>query len=193
MLILGSYLAHIITLLQLNNYKDLISQNKILQERLYQTNHENSQFKESIQSFLRDNKQRQTGILFYKNHHFTFGNQAAKELIPINLNMLDGHPLTRALKRIVKQAEEFKASQTTTAQDAKGNSLIITALPHLEKNNIIITVAYPEISDVLKLQSHNLRNPSEWDYLLYLQTTQSGKLINHFIPGSNATFIKLQN
>lgn len=192
MLIMGSYLGHIITLLQLNNYKDLLSQNKILQERLYQTNHENSQFKESIQSFLRDNKQRQTGILFYKSHHFTFGNQASKELIPININMLDGHPLTKSIKRIVKQAEEFKTSQSTTAQDAKGNSLIITALPHLEKNNTIITVAYPEISDVLKLQSHILRNPSEWEYLLYLQTTQSGKLINRLIPGSSVPLLNFK-
>lgn len=192
MIIMGSYLGHIITLLQLNNYKNLLSQNKTLQERLYQTNHENSQFRESIQSFLRDNKQRQTGILFYKNHHFTFGNQAAKELIPINVNMLDGHPLTKSLKTIVKQAEEFKTSQSTTVQDAKGNSLIITALPHLEKNNIIITIAYPEISDILKLQSHSLRNPAEWEYLLYLQTTQSGKLINRLIPGSSVPLLNFK-
>lgn len=192
MVILGSYLGHIITMLQLSNYRELIAQNKVLNERLYKTHQENNQYRESIQSFLRDNRQRQTGILFYKNYHFTFGNQAAKELISVNINILDNHPITKALKMLVKQTEEYKSSQSITVNDAKGNSLILTAIPHLEKNNIIVTVSYPEISDALKQQANQLRNPSEWEYLLYLQTTQSGKLINRLIPGSSKPLLNFK-
>lgn len=192
MVILASYLGNIITMLQLNNYKELLAHNKRLQDHVYQAHQENNQYRESIQSFLRDNHQRQTGILFYKNYHFTFGNQAAKELIPINIHMMDGHPITKALKKLVKSAEEYKTSQSTLVNDTKGNSLVLTALPHLEKNNIIVTVAYPEISDVLKQQIEKLSNPSEWEYLLYLQTTQSGKLINRLIPGLSKSLLNFK-
>ena len=192
MVILGSYLGHIITMLQLSNYRNLLAQNKILTERLYQTHQENNQYRESIQSFFHDNRQRQTGVLFYKNYHFTFGNQAAKELIPVNIHLLDGHPITKALKKLVKQVEEYKTSQSITVNDLKGTNLVLNALPHLEKNNIIITVAHPEISDVLKQQMNQLRNPSEWEYLLYLQTTESGKLINRLIPGSSRPLLNFK-
>lgn len=192
MVILGSYLGHIITMLQLNNYRVLLAQNKQLNEHLYQTHQEKNRYRESIQSFLRDNRQRQTGILFYKNYHFTFANQAAKELISVNINALEGHLLTKALKALVKAAEEYKTMQSSLVNDGKGNILVLTALPHLEKNNIIITVAYPEISDVVKQQADQLRNPSEWEYLLYLQTTQSGKLINRLIPGYNTLLLSFK-
>lgn len=191
MVILGNYLGHIITMLQLNNYRLLLAQNKQLNEHLYQTYREKNQYRESIQSFLRNNRQRQTGILFYKNYHFTFGNQAAKELISVNINT-EGHPLTRALKALVRAAEEYRTIQSSLVNDTKGNSLVLIALPHLEKNNIIITVAHPEISDVIKQQADQLRNPAEWEYLLYLQTTQSGKLINRLIPGCNKLLLNFK-
>lgn len=192
MVILANYLSNIITILQLNNYQELLAHNKQLHDQIYQAHRENNQYRESIQLFLRNNQQRQTGILFYKNYHFTFGNQAAKEFIPINIHTQVAHPLTKELKKLVRAAEEYKTSQSALVSDAKGNDLVITALPHLEKNNVIITVAYPEVSDVLKKQIDHLCNPSEWEYLLYLQTTQSGKLINRLIPGSSKPLLNFK-
>jgi DNA-binding NtrC family response regulator len=192
MVIVASYLGHIITMLQLSNYRELIAHNKVLHERLYQTHQENNQYRESIQSFLHDNRQRQTGLLFYKNYHFSFGNQAAKELISVNITILDNHPITVALKKLIKQTHEYKSSQSVTVHDLKGNTLVLTAVPYLEKNHSIITVSYPEISDTLKQQINQLRNPSEWEYLLYLQTTQSGKLINRLIPGSSKSLLNFK-
>jgi transcriptional regulator with GAF, ATPase, and Fis domain len=184
MLVFSSYLGNIIHLLQNRNLEVLIHQEKELREELYAKHQEINQYKESIRSFLKNNKQKEIGIIFYKNRRFIFGNQTAKELIKVNVNTQEGHPITQALKQIARQVEEYKTSPMCFTKDAEGNKLILCGVPNLEYNNVIITVYYPEISDIITKQIDRLKDPTKWDYLLYLETTQSGKLINQLIPGS---------
>jgi DNA-binding NtrC family response regulator len=92
----------------------------------------------------------------------------------------------------VQQVESFKSPKTIFIQDSSDNPLVISAVPHLEKSTIIITVSYPSISDAIKHHIDLLKDPSEWDYLLYLQTTQSGKLINQLIPGSGSVLLNFK-
>lgn len=192
LIVFGSYLGNIINLLQNKNLDLLIEQEQRLREELYHKHQEIEQYKESIRSFSRKNKVKHIGILFYKNRQFSYGNQAAKELLVININQQQGHPLVQSLRQLVQQVESFKAPKTIFVRDAQDNPLVISAVPHLEKNTIIITVAYPSISDTIKHHVDLLKDPSEWDYLLYLQTTQSGKLINQLIPGSGSILLNFK-
>lgn len=192
MLIFGRYLGNIINLLQNKSLSSLAQQTKELQEELYRKHQEINQYKESIRSFLRTNKQEHIGIIFYKNRKFIFGNQAAKELAPININAQPGHPFTKKIKNLAQLVETYKAPQTVYANDSQGNQLILAGVPHLDSNHVIILIYYPEVSDVLKKQISLLQDPSEWDYLLYLETTQSGKLINQLIPGSGQVLLKFK-
>jgi DNA-binding NtrC family response regulator len=77
-------------------------------------------------------------------------------------------------------------------KDGDGTKLVLSAVPSLENNNIIISVYYPEITDIVKKQIDTLRDPSEWDYLLYLETTKPGKLINQLVPGSGETLLNFK-
>jgi hypothetical protein len=185
MVVFGSYLGNIINLIQNRNLSALIEREKELKEELYQKHQEINQYKESIRSFLRTHSDKQKiGLIFYKARRFVFGNQAAKELIDININNQLGHPTAKKLLTIAKKVEEYKSVQETFGQDAHGNKLVFSAIPNLEKNNVIIIISYPDISDIIKKQMDTLQNPSEWDYLLYLETTKSGQLINQLIPGT---------
>jgi transcriptional regulator of aromatic amino acid metabolism len=192
LIVFGSYLGNIINLLQNKNLDVLLEQTHVLRDELYNKHQEIEQYKESMRSFLRKHKTKHIGILFYKNRQFSFGNQAAKELIDVNINQQHGHPVAQALKKIVQQVEEFKSPKTIFIKDGNDNQLIISAVPHLEKNTIIITVSYPSISETIKHHIDLLKDPSEWDYLLYLQTTQSGKLINQLIPGSGSILLNFK-
>jgi len=113
-------------------------------------------------------------------------------MIPFNINMQAGHPLTKALKQIASQVENYKAPHNTFAKDLQGNTIVLSAVPHLEHNHVIIMIHYPDVSDVLKKQIDLLQDPSEWDYLLYLETTESGKLINQLIPGSGEVLLNFK-
>ena len=191
-IVFASYMGNIINLLQNKSLDILIEQEQILRKELYQKHQEINQYKESIRSFLRTNKQKQVGIVFYKNRHFTFSNQAAKKLVEININTQQGHPLTQAFRHIATQVESYKTPQSILTLDIHGNSLVLSAVPHLAQNTVIITVSYPEVSDIIKQQIDLLKDPTEWDYLLYLQTTQSGKLINQLIPGTGQTLLNFK-
>ncbi len=192
LIVFGSYLGNIINLLQNKNLDLLLEQSQLLRDELYCKHQEIEQYKESMRSFLRKHKTKHIGILFYKNRQFSYGNQAAKELIDININQQHGHPLVQYLRDIVRQVESFKGPKTIFVKDANDNQLIVSAVPHLEKNTIIITVSYPSISDTIKHHIDLLKDPSEWDYLLYLQTTQSGRLINQLIPGSGQVLLNFK-
>jgi transcriptional regulator with GAF, ATPase, and Fis domain len=192
MLIFTRYLGNIIYLLQNKNLDTLIKQEKDLQEELYSKHQEINQYKESIRSFMRNNTHKEIGIIFYKNRHFTFGNKAAKDLIQVNPNIQEGHPISKALKQLATQVESYKIPQTHYTKDNEGIKLVLSGVPSLENNNVIISVYYPEITDIIKKQIDTLKDPSEWDYLLYLETTKPGKLINQLIPGSGETLLNFK-
>lgn len=192
MLIFGQYLGSIIHLIQNKNITMLIKQEKELREELYNKHQEVSQYKESVRSFLRTNSHKEIGIIFYKNRHFSFGNKAAIDLIKINPNMQEGHPLSKALRDLVYHLESYKTSRMVYAKDNNGTKLMLSGIPNPENNTTIIMVHYPEITDVVKRQIDMLRDPSEWDYLLYLETTQSGKLIHQMVPGTGETLLNFK-
>lgn len=192
MLVFSSYLGKSINLIQNRSLDALIHQEKRLKEELYAKHQEINQYKESMRSFLRNSKQKEIGIIFYKNRRFIYGNKTAKELVTINLNQQEGHPLTKTLRTIAHQVEEYKSPQTTFTQDQAENKLVVSAVPNLEQNNVIITICRPDVSDIITKQIDLLQDPTEWDYLLYLETTESGKLINQLIPGSGEVLLNFK-
>ncbi len=191
MVIFATYLGNIIKLLHHGNYTALIKEQKDLKEELFLKHQEINQYKESLRSFLRT-RDRKIGIVFYKNRRFSYGNQAARELIGVDLNMESGHELTQTFKKITKNVQEYKTLQTVMAKDVHGKKLVIAGIPSLEENYIIIVVYYPEIADTLKDRLELLKDPSEWDYALYLETTTSGQLIHTLIPGSGEVLLNFK-
>ncbi len=193
MLIFASYLGHVIYLFQHKNLDVVIQKEKELSEELYTKQQEIAQYQESIRSFARSaQEQRKIGLLFYKNKRFAFANQAANDLVPAAINTQHGHPLSKALKQIVKQVEDTKVSQSCFASDVQGNRIVITGVPHLEQNNIILMVHRPEVSDIVNKYLEVLKDHSERDYLLYLETTKTGQLISKLIPGSGPTLLQFK-
>lgn len=151
-----------------------------------------AQYKESIRSFLKSNTEKNIGIISYKNRMFTPVNQAAQTFVPINLNTHSGHPMSKAIKQIARQVIEYKSPQTCFIKNNTGEKLVVSGIPNIEKNNVIITVRYPEISDILQHKISILKDPKNWEYLLYLETTEYGKIINTFIPSNSEQFLNFK-
>ena len=83
-------------------------QQKRLNEELYHKHQENNKYRESIRSFLRSSNERKVGIVFYKNRRFKFANEAARDFIGFDLNVLPNHSLSLAFKTVVQRVEEYK-------------------------------------------------------------------------------------
>lgn len=189
MIVFAAYLGAIMNIIKNKNLELLIEREQQLKNSLYEKIHEIDQFKESIRSFVRTNNQHQVGVIMYQNRTFTLANAAAKEMISINLNTMEGHPIHITLKRIATFVEEYKIPQQGFVTDQADNSLVVHALPHLEKQAVIITIAHPTVSDIIARHSTQLKDSSDWDHLLYLETTKSGRLINNLIPSNSPAFL----
>ena len=190
MLMYANYLGNILYLLQNKNFEALVQRERVLKEELYQKHQEISQYRESIRSFMRNAKERKIGIVFYKNKHFMLGNQAAQEFLNFDINKADGHPITQAMKRITLHASAYKNPQHCIALDTNNNKLALSAIPGTDGHEIIVLIHNPEIGDMIREQIERLPEPSDWDHLLSLQTTNAGDMISQLLPGSGAIILQ---
>ncbi len=181
MLVFARFLGNVLYLLQNRNLKELLRQRKDALEELYVKHREICQYKESMRSFLRNNKHG-VGVVFFKNHKFILGNEAAEKLLGVDPNIQEGHPFSRALRYVVKQVQLYNTTQMQRVKDAEGKQLIMSGIAHTESHFIAVVIHHPEISDIIKEQIDTIKDPSDWDYLLYLETTESGKLVNQLFP-----------
>lgn len=191
MLVFAAYVSSIINLVRNRNFDALLVQEKELKEELYIKHQEINQYKESIRSFFRNSQDRKVGILFYKNRRFIFGNQTAQEFLACDPGIHRGHPVVQLLKKLIKNVQSYQTAQSASYQ-GEGKKIIINALPHMESNDIIFTLYHPDVNDTIKMQADMLKDPSHWDYLLYLETTESGQLINQLIPGNGELLLNFK-
>ncbi len=192
MLVFTSYLGNITTILKYSTLETMWQRHKELTDELYHKHQEINQYKEALRFFLRSGNDRKIGIVFFKQRHFSFANQAAKELVGMDLNTQAGHTVSRTFKTVAHHVQEYKTAYTLSAHDSKGNRIIIAGVPSLEDSTVILLVYYPEVSDIIKAQFDQLKDPSAWDYVLYLETTQSGQLINRLIAGSSEKILSFK-
>lgn len=192
MILFAAYASSVINLLKNRNLDALLAYEKQLEEELYTKTREIEQYRESLRSFMKHSREQKIGIMFYRNGKFTSGNQTTQEFISHNPNTHMGHPISQALRQIAANVEKYKTAQTTITRMDNEKRLLISGIPSLENQSVIITLSYPEVSDIVKMQSDLLKNPSQWDYLLYLETTESGRLINQLIPGSGEVLLNFK-
>lgn len=180
----ATYLSNTINFLRHGTIQAVMREQKSLREELYLKHQEINQYKESIKSFIRTTRERKVGLVFYKHRQFSYGNQAAQELLGVDITKPEGQELLTLLKRLVEGVATYNSTQTITACNTQGHKLMLTGVPSIDKRYVIITLYYPEIADTLFARLDLLKDPSDWDYILYLETTKSGRLISQLIPGS---------
>lgn len=191
--IFGTFLASAINIMHNSKILTLLQESKKIKEDLYLKHQEINQYKESIKILLKQKTNAQIGILFYKNGKFSLGNETSQKLLPINLNHQTKHPTTITIAKLAEQVESFRTSQSKFLYDNNNKQLMITGVPHLDYNGgVIFTIHYSDTSDIIKTQIDQLQDPSQIDYLLYLETTKSGKLVNQIIPSNSEVLLNFK-
>ena len=192
MAVLANHLNVTIDLLKRSNFDALVRMHKEAKEELYFKQREIAQYQESIRTIADAAKEQQCALLFYKNYRFTRANQAAHEIVNYDIHQQPGHPLTKALTRIAQAVEKYRQPQQSMTHDTHGNKIVLSAVTGLERNNVIISIHNPQVTDLISKQIATLKDPSKWDYVLYLETTRSGQLINALLPGTSKTVLDIK-
>ncbi len=189
----SQFLSPAIHLILQKDLYHILQDNKATQEALYEKNQEINQYKESIKQLLKDRIENHIGIIFYKNRHFAFKNAEAQKLLMINPNLDEKHPTTAILLNFVQQIEKYQTTQNMHITVSNGSKIIITGMPQAEANaGILLIIRKPEATDLIKMYIDALKDPSDRDYLLYLQTTHAGKQINKLIPCNDEPFLNIK-
>lgn len=183
-----NYIKNVIQFIEHKNLKELIKHTKELKDELYLKHQEVNKYKEGIRNIIKKYDRDNLGVIIYKNKQFNLLNKEAKNIINYNLNQVDGHPVAKKIKDLLKIVLESNTVQVCLVKDSDNQTLKITGIPVSEGNKIIFILHYPEISETVKQNLDLIQNPSDWDYALYLETTESGKLINQIIPANTETF-----
>jgi len=191
MIVFVEHLRNIINLLHDKHFDNLLHQEKRLEQQVYVKHQEINQYKESIQSFMHTTHEK-TGIIFYKNRRFAYGNRNARELISIDLNTHEGHPVTKKIKTVAQQVLEYKTTQTIFVDCPNNEKLVVSGIPNKEQNNAILMVYHPEISDLLSKKMELLHDPTDWSFLLCLETTKIGKQIHQLLPSNGETILNFK-
>lgn len=192
-IIFGTYLASAINIMHNGNTTTLLHENKKIKEELYLKHQEVNQYRESMKYLLKQKSDAQVGIIFYKDNRFTIGNEAAQNLLAINLNQQHKHPTVIIITKLAQQVEAYRTSQSRFFYDNNNKQLMVTGVPHFDyQGGTILTIHYPDTSDVIKTHIDKLQDPSQLDYLLYLETTKSGKLINQIIPSNTESLLNFK-
>lgn len=190
MIVFAKFLAPAIYMLQHQNTYTMLQETKQIKEELYEKHQEINQYKESIKQLLKDRIEHHIGIIFCKGKHFTFKNQEAHNLLGINPNLEPEHTTTTMLINFAQQIEKFQTTQNMYLTMHDGSKLMVSGMPQAQLHSgVLLIVRKPEATDLIKMHIDALKNPTERDYLLYLQTTKAGKLINKLLPSNHEIFL----
>ena len=192
LLMFAHYLSNVIYLLSHRDIRNVIAREKTLQADLYQRERELEQYKESMRSCFRSSQDKEIVVILYKSRRFNFRNKAAKDMIGIDPNTEKGHPLANTLKDIVNKVETQQQLKTVTTYNRHKRKIIISAVPELDANGIIITAHYPEVTETIHDQVNNLHNPNDWNYLLYLEATNVGQHLEQLLPGKSEQLLNIK-
>lgn len=193
MMVFAQFLAPAIHMLQQQNMYALLQETKLIKEELYAKHQEINQYKESIKQLLKDRIEHHIGIVFYKGKHFAFKNQEAQTMLHINPNIETSHPTSATLTNFAQQVEKFQTTQTMYMTMHDGSKLMITGMPHAQPTGgTLLIIRKPEATDLIKLHIDSLKNPSHRDFLLYLETTKAGQLINALLPSNHEAFLNIK-
>ncbi|MBP9765108.1 sigma 54-interacting transcriptional regulator [Candidatus Babeliales bacterium] len=191
MIVFAHFLTPAIKVLLQQNMYALLQDSKEIKESLYEKTQEINQYKESMKQLLKDRVEYHIGIIFYKNRHFSFKNQEAHTLLGFNPNLEMHNPSTATLTHFAQQIEKYQTTQSMHITVTNGHKLILTGMPNTETHaGVLLIIRKPEATDLIKMHIDALQDQNQRDYLLYLETTKAGQIVNKLLPNQHELFVQ---
>jgi len=185
-------LGSAIRLVRQQDYNQILSEIWRLKEEAYFRHQELAHFRESILSFSRHAVEKQIGVLFYKRRKYVTANRAAELLLGCDPNCHHGHPLVEAMGKLVNYTMQTRQHSSSIVSLHSEMQLSVMTFPGGDEQEVVVVVSRPEISDLIDFQKGLLKDPAQWDYILYLEATEKGRRISELLPGIGATLLQLK-
>ncbi|QQR53916.1 sigma 54-interacting transcriptional regulator [bacterium] len=181
--VFSNYLAGIICSFQARQLTYHTEKEHMFMERILKSEQEVDILKESIKAFIEPQEVREVGVFLYKNKLFTACNRFTTTFTNVDLNMDQGHTITKECKKLIAQVIEQKSVLSKVIQtEQNSHGILAIGIPHIDQKQVIMILSKPNLSDVLNKQLLSMPSTQDWHYFLYLQSTKVGNLLHTFFP-----------
>jgi hypothetical protein len=193
MVVYSKYISTIIMLLRTKNLQTLVHTNHQLKNALHARHQQVEFYKESVRTVLRDQTNTMIGLAFYSERKFLFATAEAALLLETTPLADVSEPQVREMRSIAHAARSSGKPQSTIITTTSGKELFCTAVADRDPSVAAIIIR-PNRSLINFQQSLMvMKDPSSWDYLLYLETTQAGTRVKAALPGTSDLCKQLQH
>ncbi len=185
MLVFAEYAGTIITLIRTKNLDAILQTNHELKEELYSRHHQIEHYKEAIRTLLREQKQQHNCLAFYNERRLLFATPQAIEMVGAPLSPLS-LPHVGEFVILADKTRQTKQPQNSLITTPCGSQLLCTAIPDRDQNTVAIVMRPSKNLINFEQSLAVLKDPSRWDYLLYLKQPNQERVSNKLF-GNNST------
>lgn len=187
LLVFAHHVALSVEALRARDHYEALATNKSLRDELYEKHHIVHRYRETLHAVLNSapNYKTHAALVVYRHGKIVRLNKIANQLLPADDNIIawSSNTLVKSIRRLAGHAEVTGNVQEAVAPADNNKEYALTAVPFVKDEGVAIIITPPNPAHAALARITTLQDPSEWDYLMYLETTPSGALINRLIPG----------
>lgn len=190
MLAFVDHVSQVIDRLQQFDSKLLERENLDLKYKTYQLFQETEHTREGMRAIMKSQSCQAVGMIFVKNKRFLCASKETCTMlgVPEGSNLLpeiyEAH-----VRQLFDDFRKYRIERSLLLADAQKNPLRFTIIRDTNKHGAVVLVSYPSVSEAFNLPIMGLRTYEDWMYAIFLRTTQSGKLVENFIPANSGGFL----
>ena len=189
MLIYCSHLGSVLSLLSTIDMETYLARERQLQQSLDGEMRARLLLYKSVNVCARASKTSDVGVIVYKNRRFAYCNQAASDVLKVDLNEHKTLPIVRQIQEMCHETALYHTPKQALIANVQGETIAVHTTNNIERSNVIATVRYPGVVDYIKNGLSILQDPAYWDTLLALYTTEEGTFVNNLLPTDTATLL----
>lgn len=182
MIIFTHYLSSVINVLRHNRGDHIRYREQKISDQLFTAAREASLYKEALHAFLDTTPTKTIGIFLYKNGKFSAVNDEARRIIPFNILVQESHPVARACLSVALRAESDAHGVRCLARHDNGTLYVVAGCMHENLRAVVVTLWPADIADTIAYQLHDVTHITDADYLMLVEKTKPGMLIEQFLP-----------
>lgn len=187
LLVFAHHVALSVEALRAGNQYESLAINKSLRDELYEKHHIIHRYRETLHAVLNSapNYKTHAALVVYRHGKIVRLNKTANQLLPADDNIIawSNNTLVKSIRRLAGHAEVTGTVQEAITPADNNKEYMLTAVPFIKDEGAAVIITPPNPAHAALARITTLQDPSEWDYLMYLETTPSGTLINRLIPG----------
>ncbi len=182
MITFASYVGNIIGMMHNNAIEHIRIRKAGLNNDLYLKNREINIYKKCIQSFFEEKQNPLHALIVYKHNKFTLFNEHARTLCQVEGSYIGAnHPVAQACQTIMHHLITLEVPVYRHLHTLLPETFIMTAIRN-SNEEIVIIINKADIADLLEHQSLTGTIPYDILYLMYLQSSSSGRQISSVLP-----------